>query len=299
MPFLTIFTAPKPFTHPHINLIQRNAIQSWKHLGPDVEVLMFGREAGMPEVSAEYNVPHIADIPCSETGTPYINAMMERTRQLSHSPLLCIANADILILPDLLEAARQLSSLAQSFLALGQRWDLDLRQPLDFSDGWVERVQEHIRREGKVHPPLGSDYFIFPRDCFRDTPEFSIGRSGWDNWMIYHAMQTGMHAVDISPTAMVVHQNHDYSHLPGNKPPYHMQESNRNRELAGGKKNLYLILDMKEQLRDGKLAPPPRTFSRALRRLELNLYPAAGNPRGLRRFLIRRLRKMRRDVDNA
>jgi hypothetical protein len=48
MTFLTIFTSPKPFTkNPHINLIQRNAIQSWLHLGPEVEVFMMGDEAGM------------------------------------------------------------------------------------------------------------------------------------------------------------------------------------------------------------------------------------------------------------
>ena len=35
MSFLTIFTAPKPFTDPHINLIQRNALRSWLALGPD------------------------------------------------------------------------------------------------------------------------------------------------------------------------------------------------------------------------------------------------------------------------
>ena len=31
---ITIFTAPKPFTDPHIDLIQRNAIRSWRDLGP-------------------------------------------------------------------------------------------------------------------------------------------------------------------------------------------------------------------------------------------------------------------------
>ena len=39
MTLLTIFTAPKPFTHPHINVIQRNAIRSWMQLD-DVEVII-------------------------------------------------------------------------------------------------------------------------------------------------------------------------------------------------------------------------------------------------------------------
>ena len=45
-PLITIFTAPKPFTNPHIDLIQRNAIQSWLHLGDDVNVVMIGNEPG-------------------------------------------------------------------------------------------------------------------------------------------------------------------------------------------------------------------------------------------------------------
>ncbi len=32
-PALTLFTAPKPFTNPHIALIQRNAFRSWQALG--------------------------------------------------------------------------------------------------------------------------------------------------------------------------------------------------------------------------------------------------------------------------
>ena len=47
MPFLTVFTAPKPFTNPRINIIQKNAIQSWMRL-KDVEIILIGDEAGIP-----------------------------------------------------------------------------------------------------------------------------------------------------------------------------------------------------------------------------------------------------------
>ena len=43
MTLLTIFTAPKPFTDPHIDLIQRNALRSWLAL-EDVEVFVVGDE---------------------------------------------------------------------------------------------------------------------------------------------------------------------------------------------------------------------------------------------------------------
>ena len=53
MPDLTIFTAPKPFTNPHINIIQRNAIQSWVEMGSRVEVIVIGREEGLVEAAAD------------------------------------------------------------------------------------------------------------------------------------------------------------------------------------------------------------------------------------------------------
>ena len=299
MGLLTIFTAPKAFTNPHIATIQRNAVQSWLHLGQEVEVLLYGREVGIAEVAAEFGVKHIPDVACTETGAPYINSMFDITRQFSDSPLLCIVNADILFLPDIILASKQLLNLTDRFLALGQRWDLDVTEPLDFADNWEERLSLRTKKYGQLHLPLGSDYFIFPRNCFQETPGFAIGRSGWDNWMIYHAMQQNLATVDVTPSVMIVHQNHDYSHLPGNKPPYHMEESNRNRELAGGKSHLYLILDMKQQLVNGQIRKPPFSLARAIRYVELKLYPQEGNPRGWRRVLIRRLRRMRREIEPA
>ncbi len=61
MAFLTIFTAPKPFTNPHINLIQRNAIQSWMQL-EDVEVILIGDEPGIPEAAREFGVRNVPDV---------------------------------------------------------------------------------------------------------------------------------------------------------------------------------------------------------------------------------------------
>ena len=43
-PLITILTAPKPFVDPHIQLIQKNALQSWKALGNLVDVVVLGNE---------------------------------------------------------------------------------------------------------------------------------------------------------------------------------------------------------------------------------------------------------------
>jgi hypothetical protein len=296
MPFLTLFTTPKPFRDPHIRTIQYNAIQSWVSLGEGVEVLLVGNETGMAEAAAELGAVHLPQVACNAQGTPLVSSIFHLARSHSRSPLLAYANADILLLPDVLEAARAVSAISERFLLVGQRWDLEVTQRLDYSPGWPQRLREDLQRRGRLHRPSGSDYFLFPRDCFTEIPEFAIGRAGWDNWMIYHAIHTGLLAVDATPSIRAIHQNHDYRHLAGGQPHYDLAESDDNRRLAGGKSHMYILLDVEQQLADGRVRPAPLTFERLVRRLERRLYPPAGDPQGVRRFMVRRLRRLRRGV---
>jgi hypothetical protein len=54
---LTFFATAKPFLG-HSGIIQRNTLQSWKHLAPDVEVILFGDDEGAHEVCAELGLRH-------------------------------------------------------------------------------------------------------------------------------------------------------------------------------------------------------------------------------------------------
>jgi len=87
-PLMTIFTAPKPFTNPHINLIQRNAIHSWAALGKDVRVLLIGDEEGMTEAAADLGVCQLPDVSRNASGTPLVSSIFDLARQNSESPLL-------------------------------------------------------------------------------------------------------------------------------------------------------------------------------------------------------------------
>lgn len=162
MTFITIFTAPKPFVDPHIATIQRNAIASWTRLGADVDVLLLGEEEGLAEAAADYGLRHISDVASNQSGVPLISSMFAAARQASESPLLAYINTDILALPDFVDTAREVITLAEKFLLVGQRWDLDVDAPLDFADGWDIRLREAAAANGRLHPPGGSDYFIFP-----------------------------------------------------------------------------------------------------------------------------------------
>ena len=271
MPFITFFSAPKPFTNPHIAMIQRNAIRSWTLL-PDVEVFLLGEEAGLAETAHELGVKHISNVKGNSSGTPLISSMFELVRKSSNSELLCIINADMILMPDFVEAARRSRMLRDKFVLLSQRWDLDVTQPIEFTEGWQNRLSYTVYRQGSLHRPAGSDFFLFPKSCYTDIPNFTIGRAGWDNWMIYKARKEKWTVVDCTPSVMIVHQNHDYSHLPGGKPHYEHPDTNENIRLAGGEANIrYTILDATHQLVDGKLVRPKLTYLRFMRGVELFL----------------------------
>jgi hypothetical protein len=297
MKLLTIFTAPKPFVDPHIRIIQWNAIQSWVHLGEEVEVILVGDEPGMAEAASELGVRQLTDVARTPQGTPLVSSIFAQARRASLSPLLAYTNADMLFLPDLVQAAGQVVAQADRFLLIGQRWDLDVCELLDFSTGWDTRLRRVVQSRGRLHPPAGSDYFVFPRSCFADIPDFAVGRSGWDNWMIYYAWTTRMLTIDATPAVRAIHQSHNYGHLPGGVPHYDLEESEANRRLAGGKAHLYLILDANWQLVDGKIRPSPASLERLLRRAERRLYPEQGQATGVRKLFIRILRRLRRRID--
>jgi len=268
-PLITIFTAPKPFTNPHISLIQRNAIQSWQHLGDEVCVFIVGDEPGMAEFAEEAELQQLTGVVCNPLGTPLVSSIFAMARQMSTSPLLAYVNADILLTPQFVEVARQVYCQAKKFLIVGQRYDLNLQQPLDFNIGWDLYLLSDVQIRGRLHPPAGSDYFIFPRACFTDLPKFAIGRAGWDNWMLYHARLEHFPIIDATSSIIVVHQDHDYSHLPNGQPHFRLPESSENIRLAGGPRTIFTLADANCFIRDGQLVRIPLRPHKLMREIEI------------------------------
>lgn len=114
----------------------------------------------------------------------------------------------------------------------------------------------------------------FPVMVFLNIPDLAIGRAGWDNWMIYEARRNGWPVVETTPTYMVIHQQHDYSHLPGGKPHYRHPESDENVRLAGGRHAIYTLADVNYQLKDGRLVKIPLTWKKFWR--EIEIFPTTG-----------------------
>ncbi|MEN6409407.1 MAG: hypothetical protein ABFD44_06835, partial [Anaerolineaceae bacterium] len=254
---ITVFSAPKPFTNPHIATIQRNAIRSWLALGDAVEVMLLGDEEGLPEAAEELGVRLIREVKRNAQGTPLVSSLFELARQNSTTPLLAYVNADILLLPNFVSGARALQTARKPFLGVGQRWDLDVTTGLNFDADWAANLRRRVQENGSLHTPTGSDYFLYPRTCFAWMPEFAIGRAGWDNWMIYWARHEGWLTVDATADIQIVHQNHDYRHLPGGQPHYKLPESDVNVRLAGGRRVIFNLPDADYRLAEGNVCRKP------------------------------------------
>jgi hypothetical protein len=211
----------------------------------------------------------IRDVARNINGTPLISSIFRAAREHSTTPLLAYVNADILLTPDFIEALRPVVNRVDEFLMIGRRWDLEINQPLDFTNDWASYLNVLVAEKAKLHPAGGSDYFIFPRGCFASIPDLAIGRAGWDNWMIYHARRQGWKVVDATPTYKVIHQQHDYSHLPGGKPHYRHPESDENVRLAGGRHAIYTLIDATHQLNNGRIVKMPWSWSKFWREVEI------------------------------
>jgi hypothetical protein len=168
---ITLFTLPKPFLG-HIGMIQRNAIQSWTRLHPDIDILIFGNEQGTAEVAAEFGIRHVPDVDVNEYGTPRMSGFFQQAEEAAPHSHMCYVNADIILFPDLLEAVAKVD--LPRFVMGGLRTDYDIAKPVDFTrHDWAEALREDAKTNGTLHGFGGIDYFVYPRGLFGEIPRLS------------------------------------------------------------------------------------------------------------------------------
>ena len=263
---LTFFTIPKAFRG-HIDIIQRNAIRSWQLLEPRCEVLLMGDDPGTAEVAEEFGVRNIANVAKNSAGTPLVSSVFAKAQAAASHSRLCYVNADIILMSDFLQAVCSATLKNSRSLLVGRRWDVDIREPFNFSQGWENRLKAYLSQHGKLHGHSGIDYFVFPNGLWPEIPPFAIGRGSWDNWLIYQAKTEGALVIDLTREARVAHQNHDYAHIRDATGSLFMGvEATRNLGLAGGYSHLYTLTDASHELtsRGIRRRLTPYYFYRAL-----------------------------------
>jgi len=240
---LTLFSIPKAFKG-HIGMIQRNAIGSWTWLRPTCEVILLGNDEGTAETAREFGLRHIPEVERNSHGTPLISDIFGLAEKHGRFDRQCYVNADIVLLSDFTQAIERLSRCGKPALAVGHRWDYDQQEPLDFSPGWEDRLRVLALEKGTRQRDWLIDYFCFPRGLFGTIPPFAVGRTSWDNWLLYRARERGGLLIDISSVNVAVHQNHDYAHIKnGMQGAYKGPEAQVNLELAGGEDHCFSLKD--------------------------------------------------------
>jgi hypothetical protein len=261
-PFLTLLAMPKPFQG-HIGVIQRNAITSWTRLQPRPDIFLFGEEDGIAEIAAELNLRHLHDIARNEFGTPLLNDLLVRARQVARTNLLCYANSDIILLQEFLDAVDLVQSTFPRFLAVAHRLNIDLNDPLDFAANGERKLRCEILPHGSPGDHTAIDVFVFPRDVYSEVPPLAIGRAWFDQWLIKEAHRLHMPVVDITHKARAIHQNHAYAHIAGGqKGAYWGEEALRSLAIYGGKPHAFTLLDATHEITPAGEIQPVR-FRRA------------------------------------
>ncbi|MDD5065972.1 MAG: hypothetical protein PHF84_02880 [bacterium] len=253
---LTFFSCPKAFQG-HINIIQRNAIQSWMRLEPRPRIILFGNDHGIDKVCREFDLVHIPDIKSNEYGTPFINLIFKKAQINSKDEFLCYVNTDILLMDDFVRTFQLARNEKPRFFMIGRRWDFNIKQLVRFKeDTWREKLKQLARQNGSLHGVTGLDYFIFPRGFYSDIPAFAIGRGAWDNWLIYYARSRHIPVIDATASVLALHQNHDYSHIKGGQNMFWKgKEAEINLKLAGGLSYLFDIADATYLIQKNKVRP--------------------------------------------
>jgi len=241
---LTLFSTPKPFLG-HINVIQRNALQSWKLLHPEAEIILFGDDEGAAEVCREFGFRHEPSVLRSKLGTKRLDSIFGRAQEIAKFDTLAYVNCDIILTQDFPEAHRRLATWNPNHLMVGRRTDTDITDSLDFSDcNWQRRIVEIARREGVLRFYHNIDYFLFPRGLYKEIPPLVIGRIWWDHWLVGKARELGAAVVDVSEVVCAVHQNHDYGYHPkGFEGVWNDEDARANYELAKADSRLCTIED--------------------------------------------------------
>jgi hypothetical protein len=241
---LTFFTTAKAF-HGHSGVIQRNALQSWKLLHPDVEVILFGDEEGAAEVCADFGLRHEPHVKRHESGMKYVDYLFEKAQAIAHYDYLCYSNCDIIFLDDFYRAFVRARSWRERFLVVGQRWDTDVTEPVDFTvPGWASALKQFVTERGFQQKMHFVDYFVFSKGLYDQVPPLVVGRSWWDHWLVWKALSRNVPVIDCSAAVLAIHQNHGYAYHPQGKDGTNEDVlAQRNKSLAAHGKQLRFTAD--------------------------------------------------------
>ena len=148
-------------------------------------------------------------------GLPVVKHMFLEVSQQSESFYIGYSNSDILYDSLLLQTVKAVHEFHNKkyrnepqLLMVGRRTDVN--GSLIGTNVTDDTHIEYLVKQGTLHPGNAIDYFItnrrkHPWEKFLDV---IVGRPGWDNYMLYYALDEGVPTYDISNTVHALHQTY-------------------------------------------------------------------------------------------
>ena len=246
---------------------RRDPARSWRALHPECQILLCGDEAGSAEAAFELGVERLLDVDTNEFGTPLLSSVFASVQARASHDLLCYVNADMLLFPDLVDAVRRVTGACDRFLVVGETFDLEVSRDLAVDAAEAQRLEERARAEGTRRGRKAIDFFVFRRGTLGEVLDFAVGRPCWDNWVIWRARSLRMSVVDVTDVATVIHQSHEYGHVPhvrGSR--WEGPEGDANFELMRWEERRFSLDDATHvALQDGGLAPKKTSLQHRIR----------------------------------
>ncbi len=201
-------TCPRKFTKEHnIELIQKNAILSWKNLKIDKKIILSSDEEGCEEFCKKYDVIYEPNVEKNKWGTPLVRSIMQNgVKYAKDDDIICFINADIILLNDFSETILNLENRLkriQKYLLIGNK--KNIKQLIDFENEYISKI---CLNELINDRPSGKDYFIFSRHTynFNNIPDFAIGKYEYDSWIVGEAEYEKNIIIDITNNITALHQ---------------------------------------------------------------------------------------------
>ncbi len=247
---ITIIAVPRSFKG-HTGMIQTNAIKSWTLLNPKPEIILMGNDEGVKETAEKFNLHYIAEIEKNEFGTPLYSSIFREAEKAASNDWICHSTSDVILTNDFLGAFEIVRQKLPRCLMVARRWNVEIKELIDFSKGWEEKLKSYVKKSGKRDGHTGSDIFVFPKNLYGEIPAFTLGRAVFDNWLFYYTHSKNIPIVDLTEQVYIIHQYHDYpKELGGQKGIYTGVEAKRNLKLAGGYPHLFTIRDFDYELKE-------------------------------------------------
>tara|TARA_X000001036_G_C20643978_1_gene792259 strand:- start:569 stop:1450 length:882 start_codon:yes stop_codon:yes gene_type:complete len=250
---VTIFCTPKNFDG-IFEVIQKNALRSWRKISPDIEIIVFGNSYGAAEIAKEINGIYFPDVKCSKSGVPLLSDLFFNANKICSFETLMFINSDIILPQNILGVINNIRNNFSRSLSVGFRWDMDVTHKIDFkNNNEVKLFWRKAKRESIKCSPAAIDYFIFNKGTIKKIPNFVIGRPGYDNWLLWYSRRKQIPLIDLSGEIKVIHQNHHYNFHNIKKDPkiYLEKDGIHNKKLHGNK--VLNLLDANYELKDSMI----------------------------------------------